>query len=198
MKRKANSSNPFAANRGDNAHHRLVSEVPTPSALFAPADKRLVGLDLTGERLAVRPHHRTPQFVPPSPRRLLAADSQHAVQANGTRSVLLPDAPPHCWEPEFERFPSVLKDGAGGDGHRGFACATPKELVRREPCLGAPAVRTLKALGPPQLHQLVPTGLLRGELAVEFGGRSWVLHGSQLQPMGATQVKVIPLWIVMK
>jgi len=145
----ANASNPFAANLGGNDHHRLVSEVPTPSALFDPADKRLVDLDLTGERLAAWPHHRTPPFVQPGPRRLLAADSQYVVQANGTGPVLLPDDPPHRVEPEFERLPSVLKEGTGGDGHRGFAYATPKELVRREPGLGAPAVWASEALGPP-------------------------------------------------
>ena len=144
----ANASNPFAANLGGNDHQRLVPDVPTPSARFNPADERLV-----------------------------AADSQHAVQADGTRPVLLPNDPPHRLKPESERLPSVLKDGAGGDGHCGFACATPKELVRREPCFGAPAVRASKALGPPQLHQIIPTGLLRGELAVEFGCRSRVLHG---------------------
>jgi hypothetical protein len=175
----ANVSDPFTSNLGGNDHQRLVSDVPTPSALFDPADKRLVDLDFACERLTARPHHRTPQFVQPGPRRLVAADSQHAVQADGTRPVLLPDDPPHRLEPEPERLPSVLKDGAGGDGHRGFACATPKELVRREPCVGAPAVRASKALGPPQLHQVVSTGLLREELAVKCGCRSRVLHGPQ-------------------
>ena len=41
----------------------------------------LEAFDLTGERLAARPHHRTPQCVQPGPRRLVTADSHHAVQA---------------------------------------------------------------------------------------------------------------------
>lgn len=189
---QANAPDPVAANLGSNDHQRLVSDVPTPSPFFDPADERLVDLDLTGERLTAWPNHRPPQFVQPGPCRLVAADSQYAVQADGTGPVLLPDDPPHRVKPETERLPSVLKDGASGDGHCGLACATPKELVRREPCFRAPAVRASKALGPPQLYQVVPTGFLRGELVVEFGCRSRVLHGPQLQPMGITQVKVIP------
>jgi hypothetical protein len=169
---QANASDPFAANLGGNDHQCLVSDLPTPSALFNPADKRLIDLDLTCERLAARPHHRTTQFAQPGSSRLVTADSQHAVQANGTRAILLPDDPPHRLEPESERLPSVQNDGANGDGHCGFGCATPKELVRREPCLGAPAVWASKASEPPQLHPVIPTGLLRGELAVEFGCRS--------------------------
>lgn len=78
---QANASNPFAANLSGHDHPRFVSEVPTLSALFEPADTRLVDFDLTGERLAARPHPRTPQCVQPGPRRLVTADSHHAVQA---------------------------------------------------------------------------------------------------------------------
>ena len=112
------------------------------------------------------------------------------IQADGAAGGRRPTT---SLEPEPEQLPSVLKDGAGGDGHCRFACATPNELVRREPRLGAPAVRASEALGPLQRHQIVPTGFLRGELAVEFGCRSRVYYCPQLQPIGATQVKVIPL-----
>ena len=101
---QANASNPVAANLGGHDHPRLVSEVPTPSALFDPADTRLVDLDLTGERLAARPHHRTPQFVQPGPRRLLAANAQHVVQANGTRPVLVPDDHHIAWNQSLSGF----------------------------------------------------------------------------------------------
>jgi hypothetical protein len=94
--------------------------------------------------------------------------------------------------PVLQQPPVLSADSARGDGHRGFACATPKELVRREPCLVAPAVRASEALGPPQLHQIVPTGFLRRKPSVELGCRSRVLHCPRLQFMGPTQVKVIP------
>ncbi len=93
-----------------------------------------------------------------------------------TRRGLLSDTPPHRIDPTPTQRSSVRNDGAAGDEHGGFACATPKELIRREPCLEAPAVRTSEALEPPQLHRVVPTGFLRRERAVEFDCRSRALH----------------------
>lgn len=187
----ANASDPVAANFSGHGHQGLVADVPAPSALFDPADKRLI--NLTGERFPGWPNHRPPQFVQPRPCRLVAANPQQVVEAARTRPILLSNYSPHRLGPESDRFPRVLKDGAGGDRHRGFACATPKEFLRREPRPGAPAGWASEALGPLHLHQISPTGLLCGELVIEFGFRTrGVLYGFQLPSMGVTQVKVIP------
>lgn len=163
----ANASDPGAATLGGNDHHRLVSEVPTPSALFNPpthvssTSTSPVSGSRPGRTIARRSLCRQVHAV-------LSLPIPHTrLQADGTRPVLWPDDPPHCLESKSERLSSVLKDGAGGDGHCGCARATPKELVRREPRLGAPAIRASEALGPFQLHQVVPTSFLRRELVVE-------------------------------
>jgi hypothetical protein len=44
------------------------------------------------------------------------------------------------------------------------------------------AVHTLEPVGPPQLHQIASTGFLPGELKVELGCCSRVLHHPQQQP----------------
>ena len=75
----ANASDPVAANLGGNGHQGLVADVPTPSALLNPADKRLINLNLAGERFPSWPKHRPPQFVQPGPRRLVAANPQYVV-----------------------------------------------------------------------------------------------------------------------
>ena len=93
-------------------------------------------------------------------------------------------------------LPSVLRGASieakpSGDGHHGFACATPKACVLRKPRLGALPIRASKALGSLQLHQVAPISFLCRELAVKFPP----FMGTPLpqpQPMGPTQVKVIP------
>ena len=95
-------------------------------------------------------------------------------------------------------LPSVLRGASieakpSGDGHHGFACATPKACVLRKPRLGALPIRASKALGSLQLHQVAPISFLCRELAVKFPP----FTGTPLpqpQPMGPTQVKVIPHW----
>lgn len=50
--------------------------------------------------------------------------------------------------------------------------------------LGRSSAQVAEALRPPQLHQIVPPGFLRRELAVEFGGRSQGLHCPSYNPRG--------------
>ena len=55
-----------------------------------------------------------------------------------TRRGLLSDTPPHRIDPAPTQRSSVRNDGAAGNGHGGFTCATPSERARRGHAVGLP------------------------------------------------------------
>ena len=60
-----------------------------PLSLFGAADTGFVDLDGAREAIPTGPDHRPPQLVEPCPRRLVAAEPEHPLQAQGTDAVLL-------------------------------------------------------------------------------------------------------------
>src|SRR5712692_7962885 len=63
--------------------------------------------------IPVWPDHRPPQLVQPGPGRLVAPQSQNALQAERTGTILLAGDVPHGAKPRHQRFARVLKNRPG-------------------------------------------------------------------------------------
>jgi len=119
--------------------------------LLDPAQVRLVDFDGTRQPIAPRPHHRPPQLVQPSPRRLVAAQPQDLLEPLGARPGLLAGHPPPSAEPRGQRGPGVLKDRAGR--HRGLSSAG-RAVKERRPYPYRPGLRLAAGWAPEPLRPL--------------------------------------------
>ena len=106
----------------DGDHDERLAGCATPPApRFDAADQRLVDLDGTVEQLAAGTDHRAAQLVQPRPCGLVAAESEHALQAQRADAVLLVDDVPDRREPADQWRPRAGQDRACRD--RGLAPA---------------------------------------------------------------------------
>ena len=100
----ANATTAFLCRHDDNG---LVLGLTSAPALFRAADVSLVDLDLTGEAIAARADHRPAQFMQPGPGRLVAAQTEHPLEAQRTDAVLLAGDEPHGEKPQPQRLARV-------------------------------------------------------------------------------------------
>ena len=96
----AHATTAFLCRHDDNG---LVLGLTPGLSLFRAADVSLIDLDLTGEAIAARADHGTAQLVQPSPRRLVAAQAEHPLQAQRADAVLLAGDEPHGEKPHPQR-----------------------------------------------------------------------------------------------
>ena len=105
--------------------------------------------------------------LPPSTR--FGTISQHPLQSQCTRPVLLAGEPPHGSKPTLERLAGVLKDCACCRRSLMPAACTLQQHRAHRPGFVMPASRTTKTLRPAELTQILPTGLLASETRLELG-----------------------------
>lgn len=116
---QADAPKPLLALRRKILHRHddeLFAFRSTPTfARALPAPIGLVDLDHAGEFLAPRPDHGPPELVQPLPGRMVAAQTQHALGAQGISSVFLagdaPDGRNQGWSGfllRWKRVPAVL------------------------------------------------------------------------------------------
>lgn len=154
-------------------------------SLFLTAPVGFIDFHRTLEAIPSGTHHRTSKFVQQGPRRLIAAQSQHALEGQGTSTVLLARDAPHGSEPEGKRQMAVLKDRPRSDRSLMTTTATEPQPPRRFPGLRALAPGANKAFRPPQPKQVVPTGLVRGKAAFKVHQRLRIfLNHAPTLPVG--------------
>jgi hypothetical protein len=128
----------------------------------------LVHLDSTGKPVSSGSYHCPTHFMEPSPRGLVASQAQHTLQSKGARPVLLAARPPDCPKPLGKGGSGVLKYRSGGDRDLEAALATRPKPSGCPPTLSSLASRARYSLRPPNLKQVLPTGSIRGEAALQF------------------------------
>ncbi len=134
----ANATTAFLCRHDDNG---LVLGLTSAPALFRAADVSLVDLDLTGEAIAARADHRPAQFMQPGPGRLVAAQTEHPLEAQRTDAVLLAGDEPHGEKPQPQRLARVP--------------ATPFRHARG--LLFHRLAQQAVAVGPAPYHQIIAT-----------------------------------------
>ena len=147
---------------------RFPADVPTAPAFLDASHESLIHLHLAGQQVSAGPDHRSPELVEPRQCSLVAAESEDALKAEGAGAVLLGRHPPHRLKPQAQGTASAVKDGSRG--HRGLTAAAlaVHERSLGQPSVGGFAARAAESIWPPQLRQVLPTGVLRREPAVEL------------------------------
>jgi len=148
-------------------HH---NQVPAASPGLYPTHIGFIYFDLTGKAVTAGPYHRAAELVQPSPSRLVTAQSQATLQAQGTDADLLVRHIPHGSEPRNERSLCPLEDRP----NRRRGVPTTARTFKPSTSPGRPSVlttarRTAKTLWPPKLHQVNAATLLGGKPSFEFG-----------------------------
>ena len=174
----ANSAASASSNLHRDGHDGLLNRLTPPHVGLRSADVSLVHLDFSIEFVPSGPHHRTPQFVQPSPRGLVTAQPQNALQAQRTNPEFLGRDVPHCQEPRPQWRTRALEDRASR--RRGLTLArdaaelTTNCLPRRR----APAPRTTETIGPTNPLQILDTGGLGREPAVKLLESPRIVHAT--------------------
>jgi len=174
--RQPNSTDTLSIHLSGNGYESLLAYVATAPALFDAPYEGFIDLNVARKLIATRAHHRPPQFMEPSPRCLIAAETQDSLESQGAGAVLLGDHPPHHLKPQAQGLPRSMEEGAGccrclvsalHAVHLGFL-GQPR-LMRR-------TSGTAKTLRPPQVRDVLSASILCGEVTVEFGERSGIVR----------------------
>jgi hypothetical protein len=149
------------------------------AALARPrrTDVGLVDLDGAGEQLAAGQHHRAAQLVQPRPRGLVAAESEHALQAERADALLLVDDVPDRREPALQRQSAAVEDRPGG--HRRLV---PAQRAAAQPATDRPPVAADGAaeaapepLAPADALEVAQARLIIGEPGRQLVKAAWVV-----------------------
>ena len=149
-----------------------------PKPRFGSTPVSLVDFDLSRESVSPRPHHSPPQFVQPTPGRLVARQPQDVLQAQGTDPILLTGHPPQGPKPDPRRGTRVLENRPR---RQPDLISTPGALPScraQRPGFRLPTAWAAEPFWPPQTEQILSAGLLRSEPRFELRHRARVLfHG---------------------
>jgi hypothetical protein len=172
------------ANRDRNRQDRLGLGLTATHALFFATDAGLIHFHPAHGAIAAGTDHGSPQLVKHGPGRLIASEPQHALETEGTHSVLLAGELPHSREPSGQWRSRALEDRASRD--RGLV---PAGLTRqpppRRPVRFADRATggTPETVAPPQALQVRRASALVREPSARTGS---MYGGSPPPPPGGT------------
>ena len=113
---KANATGTAAILFGCNSNDGFVLGFSTACALFGAAHIGFVNLDSPRQKVSSWPDHCPAQFVQPGPGRLVAAQPEFSLQAEGADAVLLTGDEPHRQKPHSQRLARILEHGTSRQG----------------------------------------------------------------------------------
>lgn len=93
-----------------HSHKRLALRAPSPLSSPDATDENLIDLDLSGERITARPHHRRAEAVQHGPGRLVRTKTEEPMQGFGGDAILRGGYVPRGREPHHERDPGAVED----------------------------------------------------------------------------------------
>src|SRR5213595_1459580 len=156
----------------------LALRFAAPHTLFRSPHVSLVNLDSSRQLFPARPHHRPPQFVQPTPRGLVTAEPQHALQTEGADAILLSGHPPQSVEPHLHRGARVLKNRPRSQRSLVRAVRTLPERRTQPPRPAFPTPGAAEPFRPAHPEKIVTTGFLRSEAPFEVRQRARIVfHG---------------------
>src|SRR5271166_3809789 len=140
------------------------------------ADEDLIDLDDTLQPVASGANHCPAQLVQQIPRRAIAPQPQHPLQAQGASPALLAGHVPERLEPQTQGQMRVREQGPRR--HRGLPTAPPAvtQAPRRDPMIRPSAYRAAEPLRPPQLGEIVPARRIVREPIAKLQHRAWIFR----------------------
>ncbi len=160
----------------DNGFSLSVAATPP---FFHTSNVGLIDLDDAVEPAASRTDHRPTKLVQPSPRGLIALQSEIPLEAQGVRSILLTGDLPSRQEPGSKRTACAVEDRPGQHRSLSLALSAHEPPARRPPrWANCPAARADEAVPPANSREVGQAALLIGEELVEFDTVAGVVHPS--------------------
>ena len=104
-----------------HSHERLALRASSPLSRPDATDENLVDLDLSGERITARSHHRRAEAVQHGPGRLVRTKTEEPMQGFGGDAILCRGHVPRGREPDHERDPGAVEDSSGSHRYPALA-----------------------------------------------------------------------------
>ena len=179
----------FHRNHDQCFAHKLSSA----NVLLLAAQVSLVDLDTSAQPLASQSHHRLPQLLQHQPGRLIAAQTEFALQTLGAQPCFLGARQPHCQKPTPQRYPRVVQDGSRRGRGLPLAGATEHRSSPGRPSLGR-AIRANEPHWPADTDQILATGLLAGKPFSELHQMLWKVVAQQSRSSPPTTRSLRVAW----
>ena len=159
-----NPANPFTIFLSSN-HNQTFSQSAASSfaRLFSPYIG-FVNLDQSRKAISSGSDHGAPQFMEPSPCRVITAKSKQSLQTQRTGACLLIGYKPNSPKPHTQRLAGVLKDGSSRHRYLVAAGATNQQMAFGWPSLCSLTPRTNESLRPTQSEEIVSACFFRRKL----------------------------------
>jgi hypothetical protein len=167
--RQPDSTDTLSIHLSCNGYEGLLAYVATAPALLDASHKSFIDFYFTRELIAAGAHHRSPQFVKPGPRCLIAAEPQDPLQPQGTGTILLGDHPPHHLKPQAKGLPGPVEDRTGCCRSLVSALHAVHLGFLGQPRLGGGTSGAAETVRPPQADDVLPASVVGGEAAVKLG-----------------------------
>ncbi len=158
-----------------NANQCFAASATSSLARFFTAYICFINLGSPAQFIAIRSHHSTPQFVQPLPSRMIAPQTQKALQAQSISPILLICYMPHGTKPHCQRLTSSVQDRSRS--HRGLptAFSTMEQSSTRFPNFLRCTMRANKSVRPSEFSEIFNTGRLGTKPTLKLQQSSWVI-----------------------
>ncbi len=134
-----------------------------------------IDLDDTAQSIPIRSHHSTAQFMQPLPCRMIASQTQKALQSKSISTIFLVCYMPHRTKPDWQRLTSSVQDSS-----RSLRSLCPTFCAMEQSPASLPyflclTLRTNKAIRPSQLPEILQAGGLGAKPFLKFHQCAWVI-----------------------
>jgi len=127
---KPNPADLPALQLNGDGYNGLRHGLPARHTRLLAANVALIDLNDTAQVVSIRAHHRSAEFVEPSPRGLVAPQPQDALDPERIGTVLLAGDLPGSEEPQAKGSTGTMKDGSRRDGRMFLAAWANKQPPR--------------------------------------------------------------------
>jgi hypothetical protein len=173
-------------------YNQTLATGPAPSlARSLSANIGLIYLHGPIQPITPRPYHGSAQLMKPRPSGSITPKPQNPLKSQGADSVLLTDYIPHSPEPKPQRLGRVLKDRPSDNRCLQVAKPTSIKCSIGRPRHPMAASRTAKPIWPPEIKQVLATGLFRCKPLLEFKKGPRVIFHAPILYLVVTRVKCI-------
>ena len=174
---KADATNTTTIFLSRNGNNLLGLDFSSSLPFLGAADIGFVNLDYAKKAISSWPHHRPAQFVEPSPSRLIAAQPEYPLQAQGADTVLLAGDEPHCQKPHPQWLAGVLKNRARCQGSFTLTNPTLENPARSRPRFSCcPTTTANEPVWPTEATNIFSPCRIVAEPVVHFLECPWIIN----------------------
>jgi hypothetical protein len=159
-----------------NYNQCLPFRLPAANTPFWATKIGFVNLDFPSKTVAPRPNHCAPQFMQPSPCRLITPQAQDALEPKRISAGFLVRHKPHSLKPCAQRLPRSLEDCASSARCLPLAACASQKASGGRPSLISTASRATKTGRPPKAPQIISAGPIGSKPAFKFLNRPRIIH----------------------